>query len=180
MPKKNISTLVLMLSSSIFVALIVCLFLVFYFGFPGTYRVHQLLISPSNFEKMQFTDHKGRLLRFTLSRIEFVFVEKNGMGRHAVNRSSYAQFYQLVKNKRSLSKVTSGMMNDFGQSVPSTLTIFAIPRDNQEGERIFQQVEFLGDLFRILLREESSRGVLTDRWVYFHFPDIEEKVKQML
>ncbi|MCP5470413.1 MAG: hypothetical protein H7A36_07930 [Chlamydiales bacterium] len=58
-------------------------------------------------------------------------------------------------------------------ALPSILTIFAFPEDNEE-ERVFQQVELLGDFFRVLL-QEGERG----SWIYFHSSNIEREAKRM-
>ncbi len=176
-PKKEVQSLIFMLSSAVFVAFVVVVCLVYYFGSSGTYLLRDILISPDALKRISFTEEDSS---FVFNKIEFVRADSHGRewGRFAVSKQSYEAFYKLVAHERSLPRISDEMIQQFAIIVPSVLTIMVQARDN-EGARgsgsFFQQVEFLDneDLFRVQMRDSG------ETWIYFSYPGIYNKVVEL-
>ncbi len=166
---KEVQNLIFMLSSGVFVAFLIVAALVYFYGSSGTHRVRSILISPDALEKISFGNKEGSS-RFVFNKIEFVRADSHGKGwgRYAVSQQSYASFYKLVAGERSLPHISDEMIRQFDTIAPSTLTIFVQPRDNDQHQAFFQEVEFLDqeDVFRVKIQGEG------DTWVYFRSPGI--------
>lgn len=183
---REVRNVILMLGSSIFVAFLAVVILVYYLGSSGTYLLRNILISPETLQRTSFVHYDPKTskeARFIFNKIEFVRAQSQGRqwGRYAVSRASYAEFYKKVANERSLPLLTDERVQQFDLIVPSTLTIFVRGRDNfnTSGDGIlFQQVQFLDqdDLFRVEL-PPGRYG--KDQWVYFRHPGIYKIVVQL-
>ena len=150
--KAEASTLIVMLGSAFFVAAIVVVGLVLYFGSSNTYRLHNILISP-----LELKDGK----------IEFVHADTNKKEwrRYLISNKAYATFYNTLLAEVSIPGISDEVIEQFYKEQPSTLTL------TKSG--IFQQIEFLPDnLFRVLLRGTVEGGSLEEQWVYFRKPNI--------
>lgn len=182
--RREVQNLILMFSSAVFVAFLVVVGVVYYFGSSGTYLLRNILVSPETLEKVSFKDYDpqtGKQGRFVFNKIEFVRAGMQGRewGRFAVSKQSYAEFYRRVSSQRSIPMLTDEIVAQFEQIAPSTLTIFA--RMGENGETIFQQVQFLdqGDLFRVQLRHPIERRSPRDEWIYFRYPGIYQEVVKL-
>lgn len=176
--KQSISTLILLFTLSFFVAFVVVLFLVFYFDSSKSVHGGSLLMSPKALNQESFKTKSGRRLRFSLSRIEYITVNRygRGWGRYFVSMEGYKRFYENVRKHRSESVVSPELVDQFALVNPSSLTIFVVSRDNQEGEpTVFQQIEFLEDDFRVQVVGEDPTQVT---WFYFHAPGISWKANE--
>lgn len=179
--KKQVLSLVLMLSSAVIVAFLVVAWIVYYYGSSGTYLLRNVLISPKSLESISFAgpDVKGQ--SFIFNKIEFVQAEAHGQGwaRYSVSKESYTEFYHSVANERSLPLISDELIRQFETLPLSTLTIFVQALDNQgkahQEVSLFQEVDFLndGDYFRVLLRDEA------ETWVYFRAEGIYNKITQL-
>ncbi len=182
-PRKEVQNLILMLSSAVFLAFLIVVGLVYYFGSSGTYLLRDVLISPDALKRISFSDYDqetGERSPFVFNKIEFIRAESRGRewGRYAVSKESYEEFYNLVSHERSIPQVSDQMIEQFETIVPSTLTIFVQARDNKgtrENGFIFQRVEFLDreDVFRVQMRDSQGS------WIYFSYPGIYNKVVEL-
>ena len=155
--KQSISTLIVMLTISFFVAFLIVIVLVVKYSSPGSYKCQELLLSPKAFNEKVFTyktPKNGRRQKIRLKKMQFI----SPTGRYQVNAQAYKQFYSSIKKVKSISQVSSTIADQFNTTMPSTLTIFVYSGDNETGEsRVFQQIEFLesSDFFRILVQGED-------------------------
>ncbi len=150
--KGEASTLIFMLGSAVFVAAIVVVGLVFYFGSSGTYLLSNVLASPKS-----LAEHEVKL--------DFVHIDLNGKGwnRYPVSLKSYTAFYDKVSSTRSIPNVTDEMIEQFHQTQSSSLTLYV------QESGLYQQVDFLpGDLFRLMLPPKVDGSKSEEEWVYFH------------
>lgn len=156
--RREVRNLILMLSSALFIVFVVVVGLVYYFGSSGTYLLRNVLISPEALER--------------------VFFDGKGASKKAVSPQSYAAFYELVASERSLPHVTDGIVAQFDQIVPSTLTIFRARDNSEKGDMVFQQIQFIdnGDLYRVQLRSLNQDKPIQEEWIYFRTPGIYKKV----
>jgi hypothetical protein len=154
--RMEVRNLILMFSSAVFIAFIAVVGLIYFFG-SGTYLSRSILVAPQALEKVTSSNQ-----------IEFIHYNVHGKGwsRFAVSLPAYAAFYDLLWSERSVAVVTDGMVSQFREMTPSTLTIFV--NEREPSQSIFQQVQFIegSDIFRIQLRKSQ------EQWVYFRYPGI--------
>lgn len=185
--RHEIRNLLLMLSTSFFVAFIFVVGLVYYFGSSGTYLMRDILVSPEAL-KTVLSSEGVKDEMYVFNKIEFIQADKQGKewGRFSVSWESYAAFYRDVASQRSLPVVTDEIIAQFEQTTLSTLTIFVRSRDNAASESmnspmIFQQVQFLdeSDLFRVQLRSFDHRNAPVEEWAYFRKAGIYQKADKL-
>ena len=182
--RREVRNLIAMLGSSVVVAFIVVIGLVYYFGSSGTYLLRNVLVSPEALERISFETNTGRQQRFVFNKIEFTLADASGKGwgRYAVSKRAYADFYDDVEDLRSLPQLTDEIIAQFRTIAPSTLVIFVQAKDNMGSGKdgvMFQRIEFIdqGDIFRLQLRHEQyEEGAQKEEWVYFRAPGIYQRV----
>lgn len=178
--RKEVKSLVLMLASSVVIAFIGVVALVYYIGQPGTYRLGQVLISPEVIKEISITDYDvktGRGNPFLFDKIEFIkadFYDK-GRERYSVNTAGYEEFYEQTRGLRSIPKISEETIASLLLIPPSTLTIFVRKKGEFESRTVFQEIEFFGDsdYFRVRLRQEEKKS---QEWIYFKEPGIYKRV----
>lgn len=180
-------SLILILSSAVFIAFVAVVGWIYYFGSSGTYLLHDVLISPETLERSSFASYEAPtkgVVPYTFDKIEFVTGKKRGLTPIIVTPQAYSTFYKWVAGERSLPVITEEMKGSFNLS-PDSLTIFVRLYGNSAAERVFQQIQFIeaSDLFRIqplsFRQSVSSTDNHLGEWIYFRYPGIYEHVLEL-
>lgn len=183
--KKQIRSLIFVLSCSVGCAFLVTLFFLYNYGPSGRYAVRNVLLAPELILSLNYNDTNtktGGDSRFVFDDIEFSYYDNTGKkwNKLHIDHDHYSQFYQLIVSDISLQKVSRHIEAMFQERAPSSL-VLKVRTDSsakwQEETKIFQEIHFVedGDYYRIELHEENK----TQNWAYFYHPNIYQEVLRL-
>jgi hypothetical protein len=176
-PIKQIRNLLMVLFGGVAFGVLIFLYFLYYYGPNGQYIAKNVILAPEVIQTMSFKDSNlrtGGNTRFVFQDIEFSYkdLKLNQWHRIKVPLESYAKFYALVSNDRSISP--EGIEDLFRQSARLILTIKTESNAEwQNSSKTFQEIHFSdeGNHFRVELHQENP----SEPWVYFYHPGIVEK-----
>lgn len=172
--RPEIRNILIILSAGVIAALSMTAFFVWNFGPSGRYNLEAVLIEPSVLTHLNYNDanpHIGHSDRYIFDKI----VWRDSRGNHPVESKAFKKLYALLKPDVSVSEMDSL----FSKGMSPRLTIWVkteSPSTWQKDAKIFQEIEFEKDFYRISLHEASSRIA----WVYFRHPDILQAAEKLL
>lgn len=167
-PAKQIRNLLVILSGGAACAILLTLFLLYNYSPEGHYLIKNALLSPDVIAQISLDKKKGKQ-EAVFDKIEYSYQDIETKKRTAVpiDKATYAKFYNMISNDKSLLDIPADIAAAFNQMPVSSLTI----HDNAQQIQIFQEVQFLykGDYYRLQLRESAASN-----WIYFYHPHIYE------
>lgn len=143
------------------------------YGPTGQYLVKDALLSPEMTQGLSYDDANaktGGSSRFVFKDIAFTYYSGKWI-KVPVSVDAYRQFYQPIAKEKSLLEVPADVEKLFVAGTPAKLSIIVTTESDaswQAATKDFQQVEFAGDYYRVLLRE----GNAGTHWVYFKRPGV--------
>lgn len=177
-PKRQATTLIMVLCSAVVSALLVSGLMAYYYGPSGRYQVKNTLLSFELVENLVYSDTNsktGGTSRFIFDGIEFRYhdPDSNQQKQLLVDLEQYHDFYHEIMNDRSLIEVPDEVIGLFNNRNDGSLLIKARTESHaawQDDTKIFQEVDFSdnGDYYRIQLREEKT----ANPWAYFRHQNI--------
>lgn len=175
--KRQIRNLILVLFSGTISAVFVVGAMLYLYGPTGQYKVKDALLSPEMSRGLSYDDANpktGGSSRFIFKGIEFSYY-KGKWQKIPVSADSYNQLYQTISKESSILNVPNDVEKLFVTGTPAKLSLLVATESDASWQAVnkdFQQVEFAGDYYRILLREGNT-GI---HWIYFHKPGIYNQV----
>ncbi len=184
--KSQIRNLTVVIFSSLLAALLLAGILLYNYGPSGRYAFKGTLLAPELIQGLNYNDTNsktGGMSRFVFGDIEYTFYDsqKKQWQKIPVSIEKYANFYQAIGNKESVSLVDDAMISLFNEGMPSKLILLAKTESDaswQTLKKTFQEVEFAtnGNYFRVQLREDNTGN----NWAYFYMPGILQKAEELL
>lgn len=175
-PATQIRNLIMVIGAGMMAALMLAYFLVNQYGPTGQYIAGNIVLQPSLVSKVTFQDKDSR---YSFDRIEWMHFDnaENRWTSSKIDDDTYGKIYQLIKNDKSIIKVTPETQNLFYTSTPSIVTI-VVHNENRENTKVFQEIQFVehGDFFRVLLKDDNP----TQNWIYFFHPKVSEQINEQI
>lgn len=166
--KKNF----VVLAASLAMAFLVTAFFVYNFGPSGNYMLNTILLEPGILKKLNYNDWNPKISendRFVFDKIVY---ESNGQSTD-VDLKTYEKIYRILKKDMS--------SKDGGEWSYNTARLIIYVRTEspsawQAASKVFQQVQFATDSYRVELHEDRQ-GV---HFVEFLHPQIKEQVEALI
>lgn len=175
-PRKQIRNLMMILVSGIACAFLLTLFMLYSYGPEGHYLLKNALLSPDVLSQLSLHEKNSKLgspLQGVIDKIEFSNqdVETKKRTSLPVDQKTYAKFYNMIVDDKSLLDIPAEITAGFNQMPASSLVVM-IHENNKTANnpnQVFQEIQFLykGDYYRLQLRESSESN-----WIYFYHPHI--------
>lgn len=178
--KDEVRSIVIVLTAGILSAIMIAAFFVLNFGPSGGYNLNAILLEPTLVDQLNFNDINpkiGTSDRYIFDKI--VWTDDTGSDQQ-VNLKTYSTLYALLKNDKSLNDLELEKLFSHHMEPVSKLVIWIkteSPSSWQENEKIFQELEFQDDFYRVSLHEDSSLSPGVN-WAYFSHPVIKETVQK--
>lgn len=182
--KRQIYTLLSILSAGIISALLLVGFLVYNFGPKGNYLVTHAILEPKLVKNLNYSDTNnktGGMSRFVYDSIVFDYYDAKGKPHQIeVTQDKYNQLYQLIHVDSSILQVPESIIAEFNNSLINALSIRVrteSPAAWQDEKKLFQEMQFSpkSNHYRVKLRTDPT----TQQWIYFNHPDITQQTLQL-
>jgi hypothetical protein len=181
---KQIRTLLLVVGSGVTAALVLALFMLYYYNPSGTYLAGNVLLAPDSALNLRYieTNHRTKdASRFVFAGIEFSFYDtvQKKWQRKKIEMDKYREFYAQVEGDRSLTDIDDNVRKSFTSRYPATLSL-SIHLENDTtaaNNKEFSQAVFSegSDYYRVQLRDQGS----SEGWAYFYHPGIYSKIMKI-
>lgn len=179
-PIKKIRNVLTVLFSGVAFGCLIAFYFIYFYGSSGNYSAANVILSPEVLSSMNFKDtnlRTGSNTKFVFQKIEFSYKDPKTHAWQLVEipLEKYSKFYSLVSGDRSISVAGIPIEDFFRQAARLVITIKTeSDAEWQRSTKIFQEIHFSSekDYYRVELHQEDK----TDPWVYFHHPDIYEKL----
>lgn len=172
--KRQIRTLLLVIMSGVVVGILACLIFLYKYGPSGQYTVRNTLLSADLISNLTYKDKNrktGSNSQYIFEEITFSFVDATKSRRSvSVPIERYREFYQKILSDQSLTHPKEEVASLFNSAM-AMLQIHVRTEnraDWQDETKVFQEVDFAQDFYRIQLHDEASEN----KWVYFYHPGI--------
>lgn len=176
--KHQIKNLLGVIGASVLAAGALTYFFIYNYGPSGKYVVDQVLLNPTVLEDLNYNDNNPKIAhddRYIFDAVEYV----NGAQKVTLTKPQYEQVYAALQGRQSLDS-TEELEEQFSKGeTPSSLTIYVKTESSsawQKDVKIFQEVQFIENAFRILLHENNPGG----HWVYFDSPQIKQIIQSIV
>lgn len=176
--RRQIRNLLTVIGSGIFAAFLITAFFIWNYGPSGRYEILTTLLAPHLLHELDYNDTNpktGGFDRFIFDRIIFSYISPNDKSwrKTTVSESEYAQFYEMIKNDKSVLNPPDEVTADFMREPIAELAFIVkteSPAAWQAVEKTFQEVQFAknDNYFRIELHEQNPG----EHWAYFYHPGI--------
>lgn len=165
---KQIQNLLYLFFFSLISACALAFFFVYTHGPSGQYIVKSILLEPN------FLETQGQS-KFVFDKIIFTYRDQKGTWHEMqVDRSKYQELYQKIEKEKSVVNAKSNPL--FTADQPNVLTIYLSNNSAHPSPHLFQRVQFLENDFRVELHDQNG----ADQWAYFHHPNINQEVLELL
>lgn len=173
-PKSEVRNLLFVLCSAVLAAALFGSVLIYYYGGISGYRLTNVLLAPDTLDRMSYSESH---IRYKFDRIEFTEFDGRQWRQELVSPVQYRDIYSLLSSGTSI-EPSSSVLQLFQASDPYTLKIWVKPESTRifEGSKIFQEVTFVQDHFRVELHEEGSGP----KWAYFYSKSIQPKISLLI
>lgn len=167
------------LGAATFFALLLALFLIFFYGPSGRYVAGHALVDPKIIEKLNFKGPHPRTeepVYFIFDRAEFSYFDNSQQKivQKTLSADDYLNFYQLIQFDESvdLSKETKDKL--FLVSHPMLLTTTMRTAEiHHLVNQIFQVIQITPEgYYRIQLNGQKNE----EQWAYFYHPNIYKNI----
>jgi len=174
---KQIQALVFVVGSGVAAALLLALFMLYYYNPSGMYQAGNVLLAPDSASTLRYieSNHGTRdAKRFVFGGIEFSYYDtiQKKWQRKDVDMNKYNEFYALVEGDKSLTDVDENVRRAFTSRYPATLSLTIHPENDTTAanNKVFSQAVFSegSDYYRVQLRDQGS----SEGWAYFYHPGI--------
>jgi len=175
--RRQIRNLLTVIGSSIVAAFLITGFFIWNYGPSGRYEIATTLLAPHLLNELNYNDSNpktGGFDRFVFDRIVFSYLSPGkSWVKTTISEQEYAQFYEIVKNTKSVANPPSDIAADFMRDPVGFLSFIVrteSPAAWQAVEKTFQEVQFAknDNYFRIELHEQNPG----EHWAYFYHPGI--------
>lgn len=181
--KNEIRNLLLVIGGGVFSAFVIAAYFVMNYGPTGQYEATTALLGPELLSQLNYNDNNsktGGVDRFVFDRIEFSYFDASRRKwiQIPINEDQYVEFYQMIASDKSILDPNGQMEVLFFKDSPSKLSLIVkteSPAAWQALAKIFQEVQFVEDYYRVRLHEQAPG----EHWVYFHHLKIAEKTAQL-
>lgn len=173
--KKDITRLLIVLSSAVLFAFAIVIFFLVNFGPTGRYALPSALIEPPLLKQLNYNDYNpiiNRDDRYVFNKL--VYEKKD------ISVSAFEKLYREIKNDVSVYEVDPELEKQFRPPVRGTLIVYVHTESGSEWQKdskIFQEVQFdmEGNYYRVQLHEQNPKV----HWVYFYHPGISKLAEQI-
>ena len=180
----QIRNLLIVFTSGIGLAVLLAFISLYYYNPSGSYLAKNVLLSPESLSSIRFAESStsSGTPRFIFDNLEFSFYNQalKKWEKKFISLEQYNTFYSTLSNEKSFLEVPPEVENAFHKLPPVTLALKVRTEglaNAQTPSTVVTSVEFVeGDYYRIQLREQASQTSSLGKWVYFHQPDIYEKI----
>lgn len=175
-PGKQIRNLLGILFAGVACAILLTFFMLYNYGPEGYYLLKNVLLSPEVISQISLDEKNtksGAVIPAVFDKIEFSYqdVETKKRTTVPVGKKTYAKFYNIVADDKSLLEIPAEITAAFNQMPASALVLIieANPKIASSQKQISQEIQFLykGDYYRLQLREATGTN-----WIYFYRPHI--------
>lgn len=174
-PRKHARNVLVVLLSAFVCGLLLVAFMLNRWGPTGNYPLRNVLLEPALLSKLSYSEVGGSPKaadRLVFDKIEFTTFD-TAQGRWLsvdVPQSTYAHFYDIVKDDWSASDPDKTLTAPYSQGKPARLILWVKPASGSAAQRSsFQELDFSpdGNAYRVELH-----GHAQEQWVYFIHPNI--------
>lgn len=170
--RAEIRNILIVLTTSVATAVIVAAFFVLNYGPTGGYVLDAVLIEPSVLHHLNYNDNNPRIGhsdRYIFDKIMF--------SGKPVDLKVFEKLYAFLKSDKSVND--PGVEKLFLAGVNPKLAVWVrteSPTSWQKDAKIFQEIEFQKDYYRVSLHEASPKIA----FAYFSHPDILASAQKMI
>lgn len=176
--KTQVKELLLLMFFSLAAAFGVTFFFIYTYGPTGQYLVETTLLEPKLLTQLNYNDYNkitNAQDRFVFDHLTFSYYDQKSQVWKNVpaTEMQYSQFYEKVAGQKSLSSIPEETVRKFAESNPAKLSIYVrteSPAAWQKETKLFQEVQFVENYFRVELHEQEPGT----NWAYFYYPRIYE------
>lgn len=175
--RPEIRNILIVLTAAVSTAVMMAAFFVLNFGPSGRYVLDAVLIEPSVLYHLNYNDNNSRIGhsdRYIFDKIMWVDGDFSGK---QVDLNVFEKLYTFLKPDKSVSD--PGVEKLFLAGINPKLVVWVrteSPSSWQRDAKIFQQIEFQKDFYRVSLHDASPKIA----FAYFSHPDILERAQKML
>lgn len=175
--RPEIQNILIVLGAAVITAAIIAAFFVLNFGASGRYNLDAVLIKPSMLKQLDYNDNNPRIShsdRYVFDKILWVDTDYSS---RQVGAATYEKIYALLKADKSvMDPDIEKLFFSIGAPKLSIWVRTESPSQWQRDAKVFQEIEFQKDFYRVSLHEESSEVA----FAYFPHPDILQTVQKLL
>lgn len=174
--RPEIKNIVIVLSAAVASALMLAAFFVMNYGPSGNYALEAVLIEPSMLRQLNYNDNNPRIGhsdRYIFQKIVWIGTD---FSSKQIQPSAYEKLYAILQKDKSVSDPN---VEKLFQGVNPKLVLWVhteSPSAWQNDGKVFQEIEFQKDYYRVSLHEASPKIA----FAYFSHPGILESIQKML
>lgn len=174
--RSEIRNIIIVLFTSVVTACLIAAFFVLNYGPSGRYALEAVLIEPSLLSHLDYNDnnpHISNTDRYIFDKI--VWLDSDYSSKQ-ISTEVYKKIYALLKSDQSTSDPNQ---RTFSSRVSPKLALWVkteSPSSWQKDAKIFQEIEFQKDHYRVSLHAASPEIA----FAYFSHPDILESIQKLL
>ena len=184
-PKQEIKRLISVLLAALLLACLAVGHMIYHYGPSGQHVLKNVLLDPEImpdlvYRETQANGEAGPRMRFY--GIQFIYQESKSKEwvQRDVSLERYAEWYQSVRDEKSIKEVTADLQEQFLGGDSWSLVLLVRPEGSKgrgSAPKQFQAVTFgrSGQDFRVDLHVDGGEQV----WAYFHRPKIMEQAKKI-
>lgn len=174
--RPEIKNILIVLSASAASALMIAAFFVMNYGPSGRYLLDAVLIQPAMLNQLNYNDNNPRIGhsdRYIFQKIVWIAPD---FSSREIQPSVYEKLYAILQADKS---VNDPNVEELFQGVNPKLVLWVhteSPSAWQNDGKVFQEIEFQKDYYRVSLHEASPKIA----FAYFSHPGILETVQELL
>lgn len=180
---KQIRNLFFVIGAAVVGGGILCLAMLYHYGFSGEYVAKNVILSPESILKMMSKGENAKsdaVLPFGFDHMEYSYYDTSlkQYKRSRVEVGKYARFYEMIGNDSSV-EMNSEIQKTLKQTNPAMLSIYVRPLNKnsfQGTPQMFNEIDFIADdFYRVSLRSQDG----PEGWVYFYHPGVYKDIKEL-
>lgn len=179
--KKQIGNLLFVFLGGIVCAILLAASMLWNYGPSGRYIVKNALLSPETAEKMSYIEPRlgpKNSTKYVFDKFQFTNWDPGNseLNKIIIPPVTYKKLFELISSEKS-ENVPNEIVAQFNPKT-ANLTIWIRPENESKEDKakIFQQIQFLGNYYRIELRTQDP----DKKWIYFYHPHINQEVYNIL